>query len=340
MKVLVTGGLGYIGSHTCVELLQNNYEVIVIDNLSNSEVSVITRIEKITNKKITFYKGDLLNKFDIQQVFQQNEIDAVLHFAASKSVNESVKNPVKYYKNNISSMVNLLEVMEDFNVKKFIFSSSAAVYGSTTQQPISELVDTQAMNPYGQTKVIGEDFLNDLYISDNEWSIVVLRYFNPIGAHESGLLGEQPNGTPNNLMPLITQVASKKRRLLYVFGNDYNTTDGTGVRDYIHVVDLAKGHVSAVQKLLLTHGLHTYNLGTGEGYSVLEIINTFEKVNNVNIHYEIVDRRAGDPAVCFANPAKAKEELEWSAERTLEDMCRDSWQWEKALENNILPSRK
>lgn len=339
MKVLVTGGLGYIGSHTCVELLQNNYEVIVIDNLSNSEISVITRIEKITNKKITFYKGDLLNKFDIQQVFQQNEIDAVLHFAASKSVNESVKNPLKYYKNNISSMVNLLEVMKDFNVKKFIFSSSAAVYGSTAQQPISELVDTQAMNPYGQTKVIGEDFLNDLYISDNEWSIAVLRYFNPIGAHESGLLGEQPNGTPNNLMPLITQVASKKRSLLYVFGNDYNTIDGTGVRDYIHVVDLAKGHVSAVQKLFSTHGLHTYNLGTGEGYSVLEIINTFEKVNNVNIHYEIVDRRAGDPAVCFANPAKAKEELDWSAERTLEDMCRDSWRWEKNLENRILTNK-
>ncbi|GLL52294.1 UDP-glucose 4-epimerase GalE [Tetragenococcus halophilus] len=338
MKVLVTGGLGYIGSHTCVELLQNNYEVIVIDNLSNSEISVITRIEKITNKKITFYKGDLLNKFDIQQVFQQNEIDAVLHFAASKSVNESVKNPLKYYKNNISSMVNLLEVMKDFNVKKFIFSSSAAVYGSTAQQPISELVDTQAMNPYGQTKVIGEDFLNDLYISDNEWSIAVLRYFNPIGAHESGLLGEQPNGTPNNLMPLITQVASKKRSLLYVFGNDYNTIDGTGVRDYIHVVDLAKGHVSAVQKLFSTHGLHTYNLGTGEGYSVLEIINTFEKVNNVDIAYKIVDRRAGDPPICFANPTKAKEELGWSAERTLEDMCRDSWQWEKTLENIILPN--
>ncbi|MDN6161511.1 MAG: UDP-glucose 4-epimerase GalE, partial [Atopostipes sp.] len=209
MKVLVTGGLGYIGSHTCVELLQNNYEVIVIDNLSNSEISVITRIEKITNKKITFYKGDLLNKFDIQQVFQQNEIDAVLHFAASKSVNESVKNPLKYYKNNISNMINLLEAMMEFNAKKFIFSSSAAVYGSTAQQPISELATTKAMNPYGETKVIGEDLLNDLYASDSEWSIVVLRYFNPIGAHESGLIGEHPNGTPNNLMPLITQVASK-----------------------------------------------------------------------------------------------------------------------------------
>ncbi|MDN6731535.1 MAG: UDP-glucose 4-epimerase GalE, partial [Atopostipes suicloacalis] len=304
-----------------------------------SEVSVVTRIENIANKKIIFYKGDLLNKLDIQEVFQQNEIDAVLHFAASKSVNESVKNPVKYYKNNISNMVNLLEVMMEFNVKKFIFSSSAAVYGSNAQQPISELAATKAMNPYGQTKVIGEDLLNDLYVSDNEWSIIVLRYFNPIGAHESGLLGEHPNGTPNNLMPLITQVASKKREFLCVLGNDYDTVDGTGVRDYIHVVDLAKGHVSAVKKLFSAHELNTYNLGTGEGYSVLEIINTFKKVNNVDIAYKIVDRRAGDPPICFANPTKAKEELGWSAERTLEDMCRDSWQWEKSLENTILPHR-
>jgi len=334
MKVLVTGGLGYIGSHTCVELLQNNYKVVVIDNLSNSETSVINRIENITNKKITFYKGDLLNKHDIQQVFRQNEIDVVLHFAASKSVNESVKNPMKYYKNNISNMINLLEVMVEFNAKKFIFSSSAAVYGSTAQQPISEEAATKAMNPYGQTKVIGEDLLNDLYDSDNGWNITVLRYFNPIGAHESGLLGEQPNGTPNNLMPLITQVASKKRKLLYVFGNDYDTVDGTGVRDYIHVVDLARGHVSAVQSLVSTHDLKTYNLGTGEGYSVLEIINTFKKVNNVDIPYKIVDRRPGDPPICFANPTKAKEELGWSAERTLEDMCRDSWRWEKNLKKH------
>lgn len=331
MRILVTGGLGFIGSHTLVELLENGYEVIVLDNLYNSEAKVKEKIEKITGKNIKVYTEDLLNKESIEKIFDENKIDGVIHFAGYKAVGESVKKPLMYYHNNLMSTINLLEIMKDKNVKSFIFSSSATIYGDPgTPKYVEELGRGKTTNPYGTTKAMIEQILEDLYISDNEWSISVLRYFNPIGAHSSGLIGEKPNGIPNNLMPYILKVASHELEILNVFGNDYDTPDGTGVRDYIHVVDLAKGHVSALKKIEeLGKGLYVYNLGSGRGYSVLELINTFERVNGIKVNYKIVERRAGDLAEYYADSSKALKELGWKTEKTLEDMCRDSWNFMK-----------
>ncbi len=325
MKILVTGGCGYIGSHTCVELLNHNYEVIIIDNLSNSKKEVIEKIEKITDKKVKFYEGDVCNKNLLKKIFTENEIDAVIHFAGYKAVGESVEHPLKYYRNNIDSTLSLLEVMNSNNCKKFVFSSSATVYGKPKFLPIKEDFPLSTTNPYGTTKLFIERILNDLYISDDSWSIAILRYFNPIGAHKSGLIGEEPNGIPNNLMPYIVKVAKKELPKVRVFGNDFETKDGTGVRDYIHVVDLAEGHIKAVEKIMQEKGIDAYNLGTGKGYSVLEIINTFATVNNCKIDYEIVDRRKGDIAECYADPSYALEKLGWKAEKNLEEMCRSSY---------------
>jgi UDP-glucose 4-epimerase len=331
MKVLVTGGLGFIGSHTVVELLDKNYEVIVVDNLYNSDISVKDKIEEITGKKIKVYIEDLLDSKAVQKIFEENDIDVVIHFAGYKAVGESCKKPLMYYKNNLMSTINLLEVMKEKNVKKFIFSSSATIYGDPGESKyVEEMGRGKTSNPYGTTKCMIEQILEDLYASDNSWSISILRYFNPIGAHESGLIGEKPNGIPNNLMPYILKVAAGELEVLSVFGNDYNTPDGTGVRDYIHVVDLAKGHVSALKKLEKSgSGVYTYNLGSGKGYSVLEIINTFEKVNNVKVNYKIVERRPGDLAGFCADASKALKELGWKTSKTLEDMCRDSWNFMK-----------
>ena len=329
MKILVTGGLGYIGSHTCVELLNNGYEVIVIDNLSNSKIEVKDRIKKITNKEIKFYEYDLCDKDKLKLVFKENEIDAVIHFAGFKAVGESVKNPLMYYRNNLDSTITLLEVMNEFNVKRIAFSSSATVYGNPEVLPIKEDSKLSTTNPYGSTKLMIENILRDLYNSDNEWSIAILRYFNPIGAHRSGLIGEDPNGIPNNLMPYIIKVANKEIDYLGVFGNDYNTIDGTGVRDYIHVVDLAKGHIAAVNKIIKDKGCDAYNLGTGTGYSVLQIVETFKKVNKVDIPYKIMDRRPGDIDACFADVSYAKEKLNFEAKLTLDDMCKDAYNYLK-----------
>jgi len=331
MKVLVTGGLGFIGSHTVVELLENNNEVVVVDNLYNSDISVKEKIEKITGKKIKVYIEDLLNKEKIIDIFKENKIDAVIHFAGYKAVGESCKKPLMYYHNNLMSTINLLEIMQEYNVKKIIFSSSATIYGDPgVPKYVEELGRGKTSNPYGTTKAMIEQILEDLYTSDNEWSIAILRYFNPIGAHSSGLIGEKPNGIPNNLMPYILKVASNQLEILNVFGNDYDTKDGTGVRDYIHVVDLAKGHVCALSKVEeFGKGIYTYNLGSGIGYSVLDLVNTFEKVNGVKINYKIVDRRDGDLAEYYADPSRALKELGWKTEKTLEDMCRDSWNFMK-----------
>ncbi len=325
MKILVTGGTGYIGSHTCVELLDNGYEVVIIDNLSNSKRDVVDKIEKITNKKVTFYEGDCCDKNILTKIFKENEISAVIHFAGYKAVGESVLNPLKYYRNNLDSSITLLEVMNDFGVKKIVFSSSATVYGKPDKLPIKEDFPLSTTNPYGTTKLMIENILRDLYKSDNEWSIAILRYFNPIGAHKSGLIGENPNDIPNNLMPYIVKVATGQLECVNVFGNDYDTKDGTGVRDYIHVVDLAKGHIKAIEKIIKSSKVDAYNLGTGNGYSVLEIINTFKKVNNVDFKYKIVDRRPGDIDACYADPSYAKKELDWSALYGIEDMCKDSY---------------
>lgn len=325
MKILVTGGTGYIGSHTCVELLNNNYEVIIVDNLVNSQQDVIDKIKKITNKDVTFYKGDVCDYALLNKIFSHHKIDAVIHFAGLKAVGESVKKPLLYYRNNLDSTLNLLEVMTKYNCKNIVFSSSATVYGSPEELPIKESAKLSTTNPYGSTKLYIEGILKDLYISDNSWNIAILRYFNPIGAHPSGLIGESPNGIPNNLMPYILKVATGELEVLNVFGNDYETKDGTGVRDYIHVVDLAKGHIKAISKVLNNSGLDYYNLGTGCGYSVLDIINTFEKVNNIKINYKIVQRRPGDIAICYADPTYAYEQLNWKAELDIEDMCRDSY---------------
>ena len=293
MKILVTGGCGFIGSHTVCELLNNNYEVVIVDNLCNSSRDVIDKIEKITNKKVKFYESDVCDRKSLIKIFKENKIDAVIHFAGLKAVGESVSIPIKYYYNNLLSTLNLVEVMEEFNCKKIVFSSSATVYGTPKTLPIKEDAPLSATNPYGYTKLFLEQIFKDLYISDNSWSIIILRYFNPIGAHESGLLGENPNGIPNNLMPYIIKVALGELPYLNIFGNDYDTKDGTGVRDFIHVVDLAKGHISAINKALSTTGIKYYNLGTGRGYSVMEIVKTFEKVNNVNVNYRVVERRPG-----------------------------------------------
>lgn len=329
MKILVTGGTGYIGSHTCVELLQKGYEVVVFDNLYNSKRDVVDKIEKLTGKKITFYKADMLDKESMRPVFAEHTFDAVIHFAGLKAVGESVEKPLLYYKNNIAGTLNLCEMMNEYGCKKIIFSSSATVYGSPETVPITEDFPLSTTNPYGSTKLMLEGILSDLCVPDKEWSVVLLRYFNPIGAHESGLLGESPNGIPNNLMPYIMQVAVGKLPELGVFGNDYDTPDGTGVRDYIHVVDLAKGHVNAVEKATSANGVNIYNLGTGNGYSVLDIVKAFEAANGVTIPYSIKPRRAGDIATCYANPKKAKDELGWEAKYDLQRMCEDSWRFAK-----------
>ena len=330
MKVLVTGGAGYIGSHTVVELLNNNMEVVVIDDFSNSKPEVLENIKKITGKDFKFYEVNYLDREKLEKVFEENpDIDSVINFAGFKAVGESVKKPLEYYINNVSGALVLLDTMKKYNVKKFVFSSSATVYGEKNPIPYIETMETgKATNPYGTTKLFIEQILQDLYKSDNSWDICILRYFNPIGAHESGLIGEEPQGIPNNLMPYIVRVASGKLKELSIFGDDYDTPDGTGVRDYIHVVDLAKGHVKAIEKLNKEgSGIYIYNLGTGKGYSVLDIVKTFEKVTGKKVPYKIVERRAGDLAMFYANSKKAQEELGWKAEKTLEDMCKDSWNY-------------
>jgi len=329
LKVLVTGGAGYIGSHTCVELLNNGHDVIIVDNLSNSKPEVINRIKELTGKDFKFYKADILNKKEIDKIFKENNIEAVIHFAGLKAVGESVKIPLRYYYNNVTGTLVLCEVMQKHNVKKMVFSSSATVYGKPKTVPITENFPLSATNPYGRTKLMIEQILRDVYVSDNDWSIALLRYFNPIGAHESGRIGEDPNGIPNNLMPYITQVAIGKRERLNVFGDDYDTHDGTGVRDYIHVVDLAKGHLKALEKVMSTKGVKAYNLGTGVGYSVLDVVRNFEKVTGKKIPYVITSRRPGDIDKCYADPTKACKELGWKAEKTLEDMCKDAWNWQR-----------
>lgn len=328
MKILVTGGTGYIGSHTVVELLNNNYEVVVIDNFSNSKKDVIEKIKTITKKDFKFYEGDVCDKQILNKIFSENQINAVIHFAGYKAVGESVKKPLMYYRNNIDSTLSLLEVMNEYNCKKIAFSSSATVYGKPDSLPIKEGFPLSTTNPYGTTKLMIEGILRDLYKSDNTWSIAILRYFNPIGAHPSGLLGENPNDIPNNLMPYIVKVANKELECLNIFGNDYNTIDGTGVRDYIHVVDLAKGHIKALEKLEKENsGIYIYNLGTGVGYSVLDMVKAFEESTGKKVNYKIVERRAGDIATCYSDPQKAKNELHWEATKTLNDMCKDSWKY-------------
>ncbi|HEM4696855.1 TPA: UDP-glucose 4-epimerase GalE [Streptococcus suis] len=333
MSILVTGGAGYIGSHTVVELLKLGKEVVIVDNLSNSSILVLDRIETITGKRPTFYELDVADKEALRQVFENENIEAAIHFAGYKAVGESVAKPIMYYENNIMSTLALVEVMAEFGVKKIVFSSSATVYGLNNPSPLVETMPTSATNPYGSTKVMLEQILRDVEVADKEWSIALLRYFNPIGAHESGLIGEDPAGIPNNLMPFIAQVAVGKREELSVFGNDYDTVDGTGVRDYIHVIDLALGHIKALEKISTTAGVHTYNLGSGQGTSVLELVQAFEKVNGVPVPYKIVDRRPGDVATCYANADKALAELNWKTEKTIEDMCRDTWNWQSKNPN-------
>jgi UDP-glucose 4-epimerase len=329
MSILVTGGAGYIGSHTCVELLQAGYDLVVIDNFSNSKMDSLNRVKELTGKDVTFYEVDLLNRDSVVKIFKQHSIEAVIHFAGLKAVGESVSLPLHYYHNNITGTLILCDVMKQYGVKNLVFSSSATVYGMPETVPISEDFPLGATNPYGRTKLMIEEILRDVYVADEGWSIALLRYFNPIGAHESGRIGEDPNGIPNNLMPFITQVAVGKLKQLSVFGNDYPTIDGSGVRDYIHVVDLAHGHLKALEKVMSSNGVEAYNLGTGTGYSVLEIVTAFEKASGVQIPYQIVDRRPGDIAVCYADATKAKNELGWVATRGMEEMCRDSWKWQK-----------
>lgn len=331
MSVLVTGGAGYIGSHTVVELLNENKEVVVVDNFSNSKPEMLDKIKKITNKDFKFYELDYLNKEKMDKVFAENKIDSVIHFAGYKAVGESVEKPIEYYTNNVSGTLNLLDVMRKHNVKTIIFSSSATVYGDPEVVPLTEMCKIGGTtNPYGSSKLFIEQILKDVYKSDNTWDVCILRYFNPIGSHESGIIGEEPQGRPNNLMPYIVRVASGELEELSIFGNDYNTPDGTGVRDYIHVVDLAKGHIKALEKLEKEKsGIYIYNLGTGKGYSVLDMVHAFEKTTGQKIKYKITERRAGDIATCYADATKAKEELNWVAEKTLEDMCRDSWNYIK-----------
>lgn len=333
MAILVTGGAGYIGSHTTVELLTAGHEVIILDDFSNSSPKVLDRLKTITGKNIAFYEGSILDKPFLNKIFKENNIEAIIHFAAFKAVGESVKEPLKYYHNNIAGTISLLEVMAENKIKNIVFSSSATVYGMNNISPLTEDMLTSATNPYGYTKVMMEQILNDVAFADKEWSVTNLRYFNPIGAHESGLIGEAPNGVLNNIMPYITQVAVGKLQELSIFGDDYDTPDGTGVRDYIHVIDLAKGHVLALKDNLATTGSHVYNLGAGQGYSVLDLVKTFEKENNVTIPYTIKPRRAGDIATCYANSNKAKEVLGWTAQKTLADMVRDSWKWQSQNPN-------
>lgn len=332
MAILVTGGTGYIGSHTSIELLNRGEKIVIVDNLSNSKIEMCDKIKEITGKDFKFYKVDLLDKENLRKVFEENEISEVIHFAGLKAVGESCEKPIEYYHNNITGTLILLELMKEFNCKKIVFSSSATVYGNPKTVPIKEDFPLSTTNPYGSTKLMIEQILTDVQKSDNDWSVILLRYFNPIGAHESGKIGENPNGIPNNLMPYINYVACGKLDHLNVFGNDYNTPDGTGVRDYIHVVDLAIGHLKAIDKVRNSKGVMAYNLGTGIGYSVLDIVKAFENANDIKIKYEIAPRRAGDIAICYADPTKAKEELGWQATKNLEQMCKDSWRYTK---NNI-----
>ena len=336
MAILVTGGAGYIGSHTVVELLENGKDVVVVDNLCNSSEKSLERVTEITGKAVKFYKADILDKKALEDIFEKESIESVIHFAGLKAVGESVAKPWEYYNNNITGTLVLLEVMKNHNCKNIIFSSSATVYGDPAFVPITEECPKGVCtNPYGWTKSMLEQILTDIQKADNEWNVVILRYFNPIGAHISGKIGENPNGIPNNLMPYITQVAVGKLEQLGVFGNDYDTHDGTGVRDYIHVVDLAKGHVKALKKLEENAGLCLYNLGTGTGYSVLDMVKSFEKANGVPVPYVIKDRRPGDIATCYADASKAKNELGWEAENGIEEMCRDAWRWQKGNPNGF-----
>lgn len=329
MAILLTGGAGYIGSHTCVEMLNADYDVIVVDNLNNSSCESLNRVEKITGKSVKFYEADVCDYNSLRQIFTENKIDAVVHFAGHKAVGESVQKPIMYYKNNLESTIALIEVMNEFNVKKLVFSSSATVYGASTEVPLVEGMPTGATNPYGRTKLFIEDILRDLYVSDKTWCIALLRYFNPIGAHKSGLIGEDPKGIPNNLMPYISQVAVGKLKELHVFGNDYNTVDGTGVRDYIHVVDLALGHVKAVGWALNNLGCEEINLGTGNGTSVLQLRDAFVKASGIDVPYVVDPRRPGDLDEVYANADKAFNLLGWKAERNIEEMCEDTWRWQK-----------
>ena len=330
MNVLVTGGAGYIGSHTCVELLENGYGVVVIDNLVNASPESLKRVETITGKAVRFYEGDVRDEALLRRIFAENDISCVIHFAGLKAVGESVEKPWEYYDNNLNTTLVLTKVMKEVGMKNIIFSSSATVYTSDNEMPLKETSRTGGCtNPYGWTKYMTEQILSGISHADPDWSVVLLRYFNPIGAHKSGLMGENPRGIPNNLMPYITQVAIGRRKMLSIFGNDYPTPDGTCVRDYIHVMDLAKGHVAAVKYATENKGTEVFNLGTGIGYSVLDTVNTFMEVNHVDVPYQIVGRRAGDIAVCYADPAKSKEVLGWTAQETLADMCRDSWNWQQ-----------
>ncbi len=331
MRVLVTGGAGYIGSHTCVELLAAGHEVIIVDNLCNSKEIVLDRLKEITNKNVKFYKIDLLDKDNLEEIFISEKIDVVIHFAGLKAVGESVAIPLKYYHNNLTGTLILCELMQKYGVKNLVFSSSATVYGDPATVPISEEFPLSCTNPYGRTKLMIEEILRDLYVADKTWNIAILRYFNPIGAHISGTIGEDPNGIPNNLVPYIAQVAVGKLKTLSVYGNDYDTIDGTGVRDYIHVVDLAKGHLKALDKLAKEHiGVKEYNLGTGNGYSVLQVVEAFAKACGKEIPYKIVDRRPGDIASCYSKTDRAKNELDWEAEKGIDEMCIDSWRWQSS----------
>lgn len=329
MTILVTGGLGFIGSHTCVELLSKGYDVVIIDNLCNSQIDVLDKITYLAKRKPKFYQGDLLNRIQIENIFRDNKINAVIHFAGLKAVGESVNKPLEYYYNNLTGTLNLCDIMKKYNCLNMVFSSSATVYGMNNEVPFREDMERSFTNPYGATKVMIEDILNDLVKANSEWHIVLLRYFNPIGAHESGLLGEKPVGVPNNLLPYIMQVGAGKLECLNIYGNDYDTPDGTGVRDYIHVVDLAEGHVNAINYMMQQSGIEAINLGTGKGYSVLEIVHTFEEVNNIKIKYQIAPRRLGDIANCYADVTKAKMLLRWEARRDLKVMCKDSWNFAK-----------
>jgi len=334
MSVLVTGGAGYIGSHTCVELMNAGIDVVIADNFYNCKKSSIDRIRALVDRDFRYYECDIRDREGLDEIFKKEKIDSVIHFAGLKAVGESVQKPLEYFDNNVNGTLVLLDVMRNNGCKKIVFSSSATVYGMNNVSPLTEDMEVGGVtNPYGRTKYMIECILQDLYVSDNSWSVCLLRYFNPIGAHKSGTMGEDPNGIPNNLMPYITQVAIGKRECLNVFGDDYDTADGTGVRDYIHVVDLALGHVKAVEKVRECTGLNIYNLGTGKGYSVLDVVKAFEKASGVEIPYKIVPRRAGDIATCYSDPAKALEELGWKAERDIEEMCEDSWRWQSTNPN-------
>ena len=324
-KILVTGGTGYIGSHTVVELVENGEDVVIVDNFSNSSPDVLDRLEEITGKRVRFYEVDILDEEKLEQVFKENEIESVIHFAGLKAVGESVAKPVEYYHNNITGTLVLLKLMQKYNCKKIVFSSSATVYGNPEKLPIKEDFPLSTTNPYGSTKLMIENILQDVNVADQDFRVAILRYFNPIGAHKSGLIGERPNGIPNNVMPYIVKVATGEYEKLTVFGNDYPTPDGTGIRDYIHVVDLAQGHLKALDKIREEKGVKIYNLGTGHGYSVLDLVQNFEKTNNIKVNYVIGARRPGDIPACYADASKAEKELGWKAKKNIEDMCKDTW---------------